>query len=429
MARYDRIAALPLPERADAMPCWPVLAELAGRERETDLANRARLYFSLLRPVRRLADRKFAVSEASHDRQIAAVRAQIDGLSWIGPDRARIRAFLIAVGSRAPAGVAAATLDIAECAAARGHFHAADEFARTALVVGAMAGAGTEARALTLMARVARELGRWEEAADHGRAAVARAGSASDHSAWAGAVTELAVLWRTRGDADAAAGLLAAVRRRAAEWKEESLLADAAEALAVSALAARLPEVAVHEGWFALHRIGDVERRRRLLESIAIGLRALKLFRAADACYAALIQSAQAPSERARVQVGYALSAAEASEGATFRERHDRAMLDVAVLQPEQQTPLLIELGRGCLVVGDAGRGAAHAEKALDSTRFGSDPVMSARANELADWARIQKRGGIIAAIRTDAIPAEDTRELADEIAGGAARVIAARNC
>jgi hypothetical protein len=39
----------------------------------------------------------------------------------------------------------------------------------------------------------------------------------------------------------------------------------------------------------------------------------------------------------------------------------------------------------------------------------------------------VQKRGGIIAAIRTDAIPAEDTRALADEIAGAARRVIATR--
>jgi hypothetical protein len=409
------------------MPCWPVLREMAGHERESEMAHRARLYFTALRPARRLVDHDFSVPDESHDRQLSAVRAEIDSIPGIASDRSRFRAFLNAVGSRVPERVAAAALDVAAHAEARGHYHAAEEYARTALDSARRAGPAIEARALTLLARIARQSAHWGAAAELGRKAAERAIGANDRGAWAHAITELATLCRARGDADAAADLLAAVRRRAAEWKEEALLGDAAEALAVCALAARLPEVAVHEGWFALHRIQDAERRRRLLENIAIGLRALKLFHGAEACYSALLQSALGSAERARTLVGSALSAAEGGRNDPFRERHDAAMHEIAGLPAPQQPPLLLELARGCLLIGDVPRSAGHAQKALELASAADDDVMAARARELAEWARVQKRGGIIAAIRTDAIPAEDTRALADEIAGAARRVIATR--
>ena len=65
--------------RSQTIPGWCVMRELSGRERDTELANRMRLFFLALRPVRRLVDRGFEVSFDSHDRQIAAVRALLDG--------------------------------------------------------------------------------------------------------------------------------------------------------------------------------------------------------------------------------------------------------------------------------------------------------------------------------------------------------------
>ena len=51
MARYDRIAPIPIPAREAAFPGWLMLRDLAGRERDPELARRARLRFLALRPL------------------------------------------------------------------------------------------------------------------------------------------------------------------------------------------------------------------------------------------------------------------------------------------------------------------------------------------------------------------------------------------
>ncbi|MGH7443305.1 MAG: tetratricopeptide repeat protein, partial [Longimicrobiales bacterium] len=382
MARYDRIAALPIPDRDQAIPAWSVMRELAGRERESDAAGRARLYFIALRPVRRLTDRDFAVSDESHDRQLAQVRVEIDSMPASAPERGRLRVYLSAVGTRLPERVATATLDIAALAETRSLYEAAEEYALTALAAARHANPGVEARALTVLARLARETGRWETALAHGERAVELASAISFRSPWANAVTELATLHHARGEHAAGAGLLAAVRKRVAEWKDEPLLADAAEALAVTALAARLPEVAVHEGWFALHRIGDPDRRRRLLINIAEGLRGLHLHDGADACYAALAQAALGTGERASALVGRAAVAAEAGQTTAFRERHDTAMNEVVALVRTQQARLLVELGRACLLSGEAERALGHAAAACELASGPYRTMMVARAEE-----------------------------------------------
>lgn len=427
MARYDRIAALPVPERDHVIPAWPVMRELAGRERESDIASRARLYFIALRPVRRLADRDFAVSDASHDRQLAQVRVEIDSMPASAPERGRLRAFLGAVGTRLPERVATATLDIATLAETRSFYETAEEYALTALRVARHANPGVEARALTVLARLARETGRWQVALAHGERAVELAAAISFRGPWANAITELATLHHARGESSAGAALLAAVRKRVAEWKDEPLLADAAEALAVTALAARLPEVAVHEGWFALHRIGDPDRRRRLLINIADGLRGLHLYDGADACYGALAQAALGTGERATALVGHAAVAAEAGQATAFRERHDSAMTELVALAPLQQAALLVELGRACLLIGEGERALGHAAAAGDLASGPDGAVMVARARELSELARAHSGGIILAGIRNADAPADDTRELAAEIAGAARRVLSIR--
>lgn len=427
MARYDRIAALPLPERDQAIPSWCVLRELSGRERESELASRARLYFLALRPVRRLVDQGFAVPEESHDRQLAHVRSEVDALAAGSPERGRLRAHLSAVATRLPERVALATLDIATLLEARSHYDAAEEYALTAREAAQHANPGVEARALTVLARLARETGRWERALDFGTRAVDLASPLSFRGPWANAVTELATLHHVRGENGAAATLLAAVRKRAADWKDEPLLGDAAEALAVCALAARLTEVAVHEGWFALHRISDVDRRRRLLHSVADGLRALRLFDGADACYTALAQAAPGPGERASALVGHAAVAAESGNGPAFRERHDTAVHEILALANGQRAGLLIELGRACVLIGDGQRGIGHATAARELAAAHPDRLVRARADELCKLASAHHDGAILAGIRRAEPPADDTHELATEIAGAARRVLSIR--
>lgn len=424
MARYDRIAALPMPERDDAIPAWCVMRELAGRERDTELANRVRLYFLALRTVRRLVTYRFDVPTESHDRQVAAVRGVLDALPSNSPEQARIRTFLTAVASRQPERVALATLDLAAMAEARSHYEAAREFAHTALAAAEHANPGVEARACTSLARLDRKSGHWCDAESWSTRAISLSTPPSFRAAWANAVTELATLYHIRGDQNDATTLLAGVRKRVAEWKDELLLADGAEALAATALAAGHTEVAVHEGWFALHRINEIERRRRLLLSVADGLRMLRLYDGADACYAALAQSAVGSAERAAPLTRAAVSASEAGDVAAFRERHDRAMHEVLELQDAQRAGLLLDLGRACVLIGDSERGLAHATVTLGLAKAHGDPRLQSRARELCTVANAHNDGAILAGLHQPPAPADDTRELANEIAAGAQRVV-----
>jgi len=424
MARYDRIAALPLPERSQAIPGWCVMRELSGRERDTELANRMRLYFLMLRPVRRLVERGFDVPADSHDRQVAATRAALDTMPPTTPGLARLRSFLSAVSTRLPERVALATLDVAAMAEARSHYEAASEFALTALAAAGHANPGVEAHASTVLARLARKAGRWSDAERWSTQAVELAAPQSFRVAWANAVTELATLYHVRGEQSEAAALLGRVRKRVAEWKDELLLADGAEALAATALAAGHTEVAVHEGWFALHRINDTERRRRLLLSVADGLRMLRLYAGADACYTALAQTAVGPAERAAPLTRFAVSAAEAGDLVPFRERHDQSMRDVLELQDGQRAGFLLELGRACVLTGDGERGLAHATATVRLAELHGDPCLQARAQELCAIASAHQDGVILAGMHEPPAPADDTRELAAEIAAGAQRVV-----
>jgi len=424
MARYDRIAALPLPPRSQTIPGWCVMRELSGRERDTELANRMRLFFLALRPVRRRVDRGFEVSFDSHDRQIAAVRAVLDTMPASALEQVRLRAFLNAVSTRLPERVALATLDVATMAEPRSYYEAATEFAHTALAAAAHANPGGEARACTSLARLARKSGRWSEAEAWCGRATELSAPPSFRAVWANAVTELATLYHVRGDQKDAAQLLTSVRKKVAEWKDELLLADGAEALAATALAAGHTEIAVHEGWFALHRINDIERRRRLLLSVADGLRMLRLFDGADACYAALAQSAIGPAERATPLTRAAVSAAESGDVATFRERHDRAMREVLEMHDGQRGAFLLELGRACVLAGDGERGLAHAAAARNVAEANGDAGLKSRAHELCTVAGAHHDGAILAGLHQPPAPADDTRELAAEIAAGAQRVV-----
>jgi hypothetical protein len=146
MARYDRIAPLNSPIRDQAFPCWPVLRDLEGQERDADACRRARLRFLALRPVRRLADTKFElVSPESFSRQLEAVRDELRSLNSHDAERVRINRFLRQIEEREPKRIVMALLEFAEQAHAAGHVHAAQEYAATADDV--VPGAATALRA------------------------------------------------------------------------------------------------------------------------------------------------------------------------------------------------------------------------------------------------------------------------------------------
>ncbi len=147
MARYDRIAPLSSPEREKAFPCWPVLRDVEGQDRDADVCRRARLRFLALRPVRRLADGlPNEVNADSFNRQLDLVREELRGLSAHDADRVRITQFLRQIEERDPQRIVSALLDFAEQAHAAGHVFAAHEYAATAEDIAAGCAAELRAR-------------------------------------------------------------------------------------------------------------------------------------------------------------------------------------------------------------------------------------------------------------------------------------------
>lgn len=134
MARYDRIVALPPPDRARTFTGWSVFRDLEGHDRNVDLARRARLRFLALRLVRRLIDQGIhTIPEESFERQLESVREELGVLPARDPERARIAEFLHQLRDLSPIKVATATLDLGEAAEAERHEYAAEEFYHAAL--------------------------------------------------------------------------------------------------------------------------------------------------------------------------------------------------------------------------------------------------------------------------------------------------------
>jgi hypothetical protein len=134
MARYDRIAALSAPDRAEAFNGWSIFRDLEGRERDLELGRRARLRFLALRLVHRMIEQRIEdLSDESFQYQIESVREELGLLPARDPERARIADFLQSLQRGAPIEIAMAALDMGEAAEVEKHEFAADEFYRAAL--------------------------------------------------------------------------------------------------------------------------------------------------------------------------------------------------------------------------------------------------------------------------------------------------------
>lgn len=134
MARYDRLAALPPPDRARSFPGWTILRDLEGRERDPDLARRARIRFLAFRIVRRIIDLGPDSSpRQSIEEQIESVREELGGLPARDPERIRIAEFLNRLRGLSPLTLATATLDLGEAAEEEAQEFTAEEFYHAAL--------------------------------------------------------------------------------------------------------------------------------------------------------------------------------------------------------------------------------------------------------------------------------------------------------
>jgi tetratricopeptide (TPR) repeat protein len=387
MARYDRITPLSAPTREQAFPAWMTLRDLEGRERDADLARRARLRFLALRPVRRLLQHGFErVSAASYERQIEGVREELGLLSARDPERARLAEFLHRIRQRTPLALATATLDFGETIEGAGHLWAAEEFYFTALELSeAHRLVPQEIIAHRLLGRLCRKAGRWEEAADHYRRAADRALEAADHRQWARSMDGLATLFRLQGrNVDAlrvGEEILAAGRER----EDDTVIAIGCAALCAAALAAGDLERAVEHGWTAVRLLPDDEDRYRLLAHLQVAFTRLGLFRAAERCCQIIASRSGHPAVRAQARADHALLAADAGNAELFRRRRLELLRQAAEWadEPQASAAVHLSLGRGCFLVGDTDFARDHLREAIAAAKRHGDGELLGRAEEL----------------------------------------------
>ncbi len=355
MARYDRIAPLPSPPRDRAMPSWPVLRDLEGRERNADLARRARLRFLALRPVRRLVARGIErVPPDSFQRQIEAVREELSTLPARDPERGRLTRFLHQIGRRTPLAVAAATLDMGEALEEAGQLYAAEEYYRTALELAASYGLMPQrVIAHRLLGRVLRTLGRGSEGVESYRMAVELSRMLDDAEQWCRSMDGLAAAYRDQGRYDDARRIHGELLEQGRDRGDAVLEATALAGLCRTELDAGDAERAVDVGWLALPRAVDAEQRHAVLRTLGHAFTALGLYRAAERCHEIVAERTAAPGTRARALLDHARIAAFTGRSDLARDRLRQAIAEA------DRHGLGRLLGRAEKLLSDLERGAA----------------------------------------------------------------------
>ncbi|MBI4409226.1 MAG: tetratricopeptide repeat protein [Gemmatimonadetes bacterium] len=400
MARYDRIAPLTAPTRARAFPAWLTLRDLEGRERDVELGRRARLRFLAIRPVRRLLRRGIdRVPLDSYERQIEGVREELGHLSARDPERARLAEYLHRIRQRTPAALAAAALELGEVAEASGHTHAAEEYYLTSLELAeAYDLRADRTRALRHLGRVYGVQDRWQESESHFRRSAELAQQAGDRTQWAQAMHGLAALHRRRGDPSQGRRILEETFERGRQWDEPTVVAAAAAGLVVAELELGNPERALEHGWTAVRLLPDPEERARVLHEVGVALTRLGLYVAAERCFALVAERAADGALRLRAKGQHALVPACAGDADVFRERRRRVLQAAADMRPDAAAlaDLHLELGRGCLVVGDVDFARDHLRDAIGLARRERRGEVLPKAEELLTTLERVAGGGAV---------------------------------
>jgi tetratricopeptide (TPR) repeat protein len=397
VARYDRIARIESPRRADAFAGWLTLRDLEGHEREPEFGRRARLRFLALRPVRRLLNRGFAgVDDASLKRQIDGVREELGHLPGRDRERRLLSDYLREVDARDPGRLSGAVLGLGDAAEAAGHGYAAEEFYLTTLELAEAHGlAGRRAKALYSLARLYAKRGSWSEAVERFDAAGVAAAAEDNTAAWAEAICGLGLVQSRAGDAAAGRNTLAQVAARGELDKDDWLIAAAAAATCSLELAEGNTEAAVESGWQAVELLSDSESlRAEALLDLAAGFRQLGLREPAEACYRVILGSSARPDFGIRAQLELALTAAEAGDQQAFDACTDALVGSLDDADTRLASDIHIGLGRGSIRLEDAEGARAHLRQAMAIARRGGmgDAAVAAedllsRLESLADTA------------------------------------------
>ncbi|MBI4545798.1 MAG: hypothetical protein HY703_11425 [Gemmatimonadetes bacterium] len=386
MARYDRIAPLEPPSRERAFPGWPVLRDLETQERDADLARRARLRFLALRPVRRLLERGLGnVAAESYERQIEGVREELGQLSARDPERARLAHFLHHIRDREPALLARATLEAGGFAETAGYRQGAEEFYRTALELAEVQHLRLEKlEALRRLGTLSRPISA-ATAEAYFRRAIELALPVGEHEEWALAMEGLGSLQQERGQADDAASTFREILERGRAWGDERIIAGASASLCTHELRGGRLERALEHGWTALGLLQDEPRRCLVLADLATAFARLGIFPAAERCYQIVALRSPEPGPRAQARARHAALAAEAGDAASFRSRRQQLLKEAGEFKahPAAYAALHLELGRGCLLAGDADFARDHLRQALATARKHHFPDVLRRAEEM----------------------------------------------
>lgn len=422
MARYDRIARLPPPEREGAFPGWLTLRDLEGREREPELGRRARLRFLALRPIQRLLRQGLNGPTAeSFQRQIDAIREELGQLPNRDRERQRLSDYLKEIGGRAPRGMVIATLDVGAAAEAAGHRFAAEEFYRTALEMAA-AHSLTEQRMLALrrLARVHRDRREYDAARPLLEEAASLADDAHDALAWARAMEGLAILAQRQGNRAGAREVLERIAQRGARERDDRLISRAAAGRCALALAEGDLERAAQDGWNAVRMMDSAEEdRNAVLLNLAAALRRLGLHEAAGSAYGIVARWAAWPEHRIEAQAEQAVVAAEAGDEERFRSLRSSLMDSLDRTDPHLTALVELALGRAAMRIGDVDDSREHLRRAIATARDADLDGMLKRAEELLSALESQGTPADTPAIRVTPVArtiAEQLLELGREL-------------
>jgi hypothetical protein len=362
MARYDRLAPLPLPPRNACLAGWPALRDLAGRERDAELGRRLRLHFLVLRPISRRVREGDATDLVSLAAQIERVREELGALAARDPQRIVTGQALARLLDPTVETAAGAAVTLGERALEWGHHAAAQEYGELAAELVERSAPALMPRALCLAASAAAAGGRSEEAATLAERAAVAAERHAGLAAWTDAVATAGMVAPTHTGRAAALTRLAEAESRGEAAGDAAVVAAAAEAAARVALHAGAAAAAADHGLRALARATAPKQRTRLLELVGDAL--LVLGRADGAEHAwALAQATADAADRTRLLARRARCRAESGDASGFRE--------LATQLPHSGVPpaARVELAAASLANGDVEAARRYAQAAHQAAR------------------------------------------------------------
>jgi tetratricopeptide (TPR) repeat protein len=371
VARYDRIARIESPARADAFAGWLALRDLEGHEREPEFGRRARLRFLALRPVRRLLDRGLdGVDDASLYRQIEGIREELGHLPSRDTERRLLADYLREVEGRDPDRLTRAVLALGHTAEAAGHGYAAEEFYLTALEMSEAHGLPLRTESLRSLARLYAKRESWAEATERFEAAAASAEAETDEPAWAEALCGLAMVQARSGDAAGGRATLTQVAERGERGHDDRLIAAAAAARCSLELAGGQTEAALEAGWRAVELLPDSDPLRAdVLFDLAAGFRQLRLHEPAEACYRVVLDCSDLADRRVRAELELAITAAEAGDRPAFGARGHALTGSLDDADARLAADIHLGLGRASMLLEDADGARVYLRQAMATAR------------------------------------------------------------